>query len=94
MSIEQSSKILNYFFRELMKRLDHIYNAKLALSFFNSILSEFLEEAKYYLSVRVGDLRTDDIESDQKMKLNFKNFVVKTDDFEFAKKWVYELIQN
>lgn len=64
-----------------MKRLDHIYNAKLALSFFNSILTEFLEEAKYYLSIKTGDLIKEDISQDQKMKLNFKNFVVKTDDF-------------
>lgn len=69
-----------------MKRLDHIYNAKLALSFFNTILTEFLEEAKYYLSIKTGDLIKEDISQDQKMKLNFKNFVVKTDDFEFSKK--------
>ncbi len=69
-----------------MKRLDHIYNAKLALSFFNTILTEFLEEAKYFLSVKHGDLKTDDISHDQKVKLNFKNFIVKTDDFEFVKK--------
>lgn len=50
--------------KELMKRLDHIYNAKLALSFFNTILTEFLEEAKYYLSIKTGDLIKEDISQD------------------------------
>ena len=46
----------NLTLRQLLKRLDHIYNTKIALSFFNTVLSQFLREAWNYISVKKDDL--------------------------------------